>query len=286
MKLKAILLSIMFFSCKNVDVNLIYEKAGRECRQGNYMQAQKILDEEIPAKDRDYRFYLTYGMCYMWINPDLYSVLAIDYFEKAYDYNPDKYWPNYYLGVTNYYLLNYKKALEYLTKAKNIFESKFEEQYLDEASPFIYLTDIYYQLGNLPECRTCIGKSFGVDKGYEAYIYIQQGILTSSETDDADFLESNYKKAKLIEPDYAYIDKIYIHQLVRLGEYENAESKIKEFLNGNKNTDSWIYSEYAYLKLAQQDYVQAKKFLDKADALYSTDKSTKRYYIYCRSSRT
>lgn len=282
MKIKTILFIFFVFfliSCKNIDLDKCYEKVDEYCKNGKYLQAQNEL-ENIPIKKRDYKFYLTHGMCYMWIDSNLYSVFAIKDFEKAYEFEPNKYWTNYYLGVTNFYLLNYEESLKYFIKAKDVFEKSFKEQYLNEASPYFYLIDVYYMLGNMNEAENCLKIAFEIDKYFESDLYIRLGLIKSFSNNDFNSLNLNYEKAKLITPNYPFLDKAYIHQLIRIGEYERAELKINEIIYEKKITDEWIYSEFAYLKLAQKKYIQAKRLLDKANSLYSKSKTTKRYFIY------
>ncbi len=93
---------------KNCLINLrkAYEDAGNDFKAAETLEHQN----EIYPNPNDYN---TIGVLY---HNSGNTKKAVEFYERALDYNPESYWPNFNLGHTLYYQ-DYEKAKKYLFKA-------------------------------------------------------------------------------------------------------------------------------------------------------------------------
>lgn len=152
-----IIIAVLFSGCKmsQAKIQKIYDETTSYNEKGDWEKAYETLDK-IPKKQRDWNYYLNYGLIMRNKSTYFSSGFSLNYFKKAYELNPDNEETLFFLGQTYNFMEEYQLAYEYISKAVD---------YIDESSDDYYKYPIYY---------TLVEASFGSKKYEEAAKYLQK----------------------------------------------------------------------------------------------------------------
>nr|MBP3281825.1 tetratricopeptide repeat protein [Treponema sp.] len=264
-------LLILFISCYSKSkMNEIYGEVFALEDHGEYQKAKELLDS-VPKFNRDWNYYLNYGLCVRNQDPSFWSGISAPYFLKAYNLNPDNFETTYFFAQTNRYMGIDNAAYDLFIKAETLPDC------YNFFSLYYELADVCLKLGKNAEAVNYIQKCLEIEK--TSYLIMMEGIAISRR-DSIDCLDEYYEKADFIDDDKTLMKHLYGKEELSCGRFSKA-LPIYEDLIKNNPTNSTYYAELAKICLVQKKYDLALEYLNTAFKLNWNDKEClKNFSLY------
>ena len=241
---------------------------------GEYQKAQELLDS-VPRFNRDWNYYLNYGLCVRNQDPEFWSGVSTKYFLKAYNLNPDNFETTYFFAQTNRYMGINNAAYDLFIKAE-----KLPDCY-NYFSLYYELSDICLKLGKNDEALNFIQKALDIES--TSYLIMMKGIAISRK-DSCDYLDEYFNIANAIADDKVLMNHLYAKENVLLKKYDKALAVYSDLIKINPNCSTY-FSEVAKIYLIQKKYDLAYEYLKTAYKLNWNDKECLKnlsLYFYCQ----
>ena len=242
--------------------------------KGEYQKAQELLDS-VPKFNRDWNYYLNYGLCVRNRNPDFWSGISTKYFLKAYNLNPDNFETTYFFAQTNRYMGIDNAAYDLFIRAE-----KLPDCY-NYFSLYYELSDTCLKLGKNGEALNFIQKALDIKS--TSYLIMMKGIAVARK-ESRDCLDEYFDMAKAIDDDKTLMNHLYAKENVLFKKYDKALAVYKDLIKNNPDCSGY-FSEAAKIYLIQKRYDLAYEYLETAYKLNLNDKECLKnlsLYFYCQ----
>jgi tetratricopeptide (TPR) repeat protein len=265
---------VLFLSCSVSKNSLthVYQQAQEKARNNDFDAAITIIETNVKEGKRDYSYYLLHGLYIRYKNPEIYSSLALEDFNKAYKANPEKFDVNYLIGQCYSNMDEYENAIPYLENAYEIYAKDKEG-----LPPYWDLAEAYLRVKRYDDALKINDEAIISDGSY-AWNYLQRGIILSY-NGDVDSLTEFYLKAISLNNTDLFLHREYAQRLMEIGLFDRALNIYYSILSDN-NKFAWVYADLGFLSMCYGKWDKANDYLSKAESINNMDISTLKYLSF------
>jgi hypothetical protein len=217
-------------SSSDEEIKNIYYQSQNIAKNGDFDNAIRFLEENIPKKNRDSKYYFFKGLYIKTDDPVGRSHEAILDFLEAYKNSPENYDILRMIGSTYLILEEYSESITFLRLSIKEFTDNGPQ-------PYTLLAEALYRNNQYREALIEIDKSLEINPE-DSWSFFIKGLILS-QTEGYNIFHTYYLKAIEIDPDNWSIKKDYALRLIEMDEYE----KVELFLENERTNinEAWFY---------------------------------------------